>query len=70
MPSLTQGQHFDAIVVLGGGTESEQFPRPMVEVNSAGDRVLYAGKLYKEGKAPYILLSGGNISWYNSRVGS
>ncbi len=58
----------EAIVVLGGGTESQQFPRPMVEINSAGDRVLYAAELYKEGKAPYLLLSGGNISWYNSRT--
>lgn len=58
----------EVIVVLGGGTESEQYPRPMVEVNSAGDRVLYAAKLFKEGKAPHILLSGGNISWNNARA--
>jgi uncharacterized SAM-binding protein YcdF (DUF218 family) len=57
----------DAIVVLGGGTEPAQYPRPVVEVNSAGDRVIYAAQLYKEGKAPHILLSGGNISWYESR---
>lgn len=57
-----------AIVVLGGGTESEQFPRPAVEVNSAGDRVLYAAQLYKEGKAPVILLSGGNITWLGGRT--
>lgn len=58
----------EVIVVLGGGTESEQYPRPMVEVNSAGDRVLYAAKLYKEGKAPHILLSGGNIAWLGGRT--
>jgi uncharacterized SAM-binding protein YcdF (DUF218 family) len=58
----------DAIVVLGGGTESEQYPRPTVEVNGAGDRVLYAAKLYKEGKAPHILLSGGNIAWLGGRT--
>jgi uncharacterized SAM-binding protein YcdF (DUF218 family) len=58
----------DAIVVLGGGTDSEQFPRPMVETNSAGDRVIYAGKLYKDGKAPHILLSGGNITWLYGRT--
>src|SRR5689334_10067400 len=29
----------EAIVILGGSTESAQFPRPMVEMNSAGDRV-------------------------------
>lgn len=57
----------EAIVVLGGGTESEQFPRPMVEVNSAGDRILYAAHLYKEGRAPFILLSGGNITWLGGR---
>lgn len=58
----------DAIVVLGGGTESEQFPRPLVEVNSAGDRILYAGSLYQQGKAEHILLSGGNISWLSGRT--
>lgn len=56
----------DAIVLLGGGTGSAQYPRPMVDLNSAGDRVIYAGALYKEGKAPHILLSGGTISWLGS----
>ncbi|MCD6577345.1 MAG: YdcF family protein [Anaerolineaceae bacterium] len=55
----------DVIVVLGGGTEPAAAPRPSVEVNGAGDRVLYAASLYKEGKAAHILLSGGNISWLN-----
>jgi len=53
----------EAIVVLGGGTESADYPRTMVEVNAAGDRVLYAASLYKDGKAPNILLSGGKIDW-------
>ena len=52
----------------GWGTESGQYPTPGVEVNSAGDRVLYAARLYKEGKAPHILLSGGNIAWLNGRT--
>lgn len=58
----------DVIVVLGGGTESIQYPRPTVEVNSAGDRILYAARLYKDGKAPAILLSGGNIIWLGGRT--
>jgi uncharacterized SAM-binding protein YcdF (DUF218 family) len=58
----------EVIVVLGGGTESEQYPRPIVEVNSAGDRVIYAARLYKDGKAPHLLLSGGNIAWNNGRM--
>lgn len=57
----------DVIVVLGGGTESEQYPRPTVEVNGAGDRVLYAAELYQQSKAPYILLSGGNVAWNTAR---
>lgn len=58
----------EAIVVLGGGTESRQTPRPQVEVNGAGDRVLYAAKLYQDGVAPKLILSGGNIDFIGSRT--
>ncbi len=54
----------EVAVVLGGATEPDQYPRSGVEVNSAGDRVLYAAKLYQEGKVKNLLLSGGTISWY------
>lgn len=57
----------DAIVVLGGSTNSAQYPRPIVEIGGAGDRILYAAYLFKQGKAPYILLSGGNIEWQGTR---
>lgn len=53
----------DAIVVLGGGTNSAMSPRPTVEVSEAGDRTLYGAKLFKEGKASNILVSGGMIAW-------
>jgi uncharacterized SAM-binding protein YcdF (DUF218 family) len=56
-------QNAEVIVVLGGGTDSAQYPRPMVEINGAGDRILYAAQLYREGKAPNLLASGGNITW-------
>jgi len=55
----------EVIVLLGGGTEPAAFPRSGVEINGAGDRVFYAAQLYKEGKAPLILLSGGEITWLN-----
>ena len=55
--------HTEVIVLLGGGTESADFPRPFPELNGAGDRVLYAARLYKQGYAPHILLSGGFITW-------
>lgn len=60
---LPMGTSADVIVVLGGGTEPDVNPRSMVEVNSAGDRVLYAVKLYQEGVAPILLLSGGDIDF-------
>ncbi len=53
----------EVIVVLGGGTEAADSPRPTVEVNSAGDRVLYAAHLYRQGAAPHLLLTGGEIDW-------
>lgn len=53
-------------VLLSGGTESMQYPRSMVEVNSAGDRVLYAADLYRQGEIDIILLTGGYIPWAGS----
>ncbi|MBG0770433.1 MAG: YdcF family protein [Anaerolineaceae bacterium] len=66
LPSETHPQA-EVIVVLGGGTESGDFPRPMAEVNGAGDRVLYAAKLYHDGAAPMILVSGGNLDFSSAR---
>ncbi len=56
----------DVIVVLGGGTDSPNYPRSFAEVNEGGDRLIYAFQLYKQGKAPHLLLSGGTIDWYSS----
>jgi uncharacterized SAM-binding protein YcdF (DUF218 family) len=53
----------DAIVVLGGATESAIPPRPWIELREEGDRVLYGGKLYRDGKAPRLILSGGRVDW-------
>jgi len=54
-------------VLLGGGTEPADAPRTGVEVNGAGDRVLYAAQLYKQGAAPLIILSGGNLAFSQAR---
>ena len=53
----------DVIVVLGGGTETGAYPRQFPEVNSAGDRMLYGIRLYQQGMAEHLLLSGGTITW-------
>lgn len=62
-PPLKQDSTGEAIVVLGGCTRTAHSPRPWVEVSEAGDRVLYAAKLYQEGKAPKVVLAGGRIYW-------
>ena len=54
----------EVIVVLGGGTKPRIAPRPWYEVNEAGDRILYGSWLYKQGKAPLLLVSGGRADWY------
>jgi len=51
----------EAIVVLGGATREGQFPRPTHEVTEAGDRLIYAARLWKAGAAPRILVSGGVV---------
>lgn len=53
----------EAIVLLGGATRPADPPRPMVDVTEAGDRVFYAAKLYKDGKAPLIIATGGRVNW-------
>lgn len=58
----------DVIVVLGGATHSASYPRQMVEIDSAGDRILYAFSLYQQGKAEHLLLTGGAIEWMNSDI--
>lgn len=55
----------DAIILLGGATKSASYPRPMVDLNERGDRILYAAKLYLDKKAPFIIASGGRIDWFS-----
>ncbi|WP_366918592.1 YdcF family protein [Acaryochloris sp. IP29b_bin.148] len=62
-PPLTQNSSAEAIVVLGGCTRSAHPPRPWIELSEEGDRVVYAAKLYRDGKAPTVILAGGRIFW-------
>ncbi len=57
----------DVIVVLGGTTGSAIYPRQMVDIGGAGDRMIYAAHLYHQGVAPRLLLTGGYISWMDAR---
>lgn len=49
----------DAIVLLGGGTRGDTHMGVLADLNEHGDRLIHATGLYKAGKAPVILASGG-----------
>lgn len=51
----------DAIVLLGGATRGDMHFSSMGDLNAQADRLIHALALYKGGKAPMILLSGGGL---------
>ena len=54
----------DAILVLGGLVEAAAPPdRLEPNLGAAADRIWHAARLYRAGKAPRILASGGNLPW-------
>jgi uncharacterized SAM-binding protein YcdF (DUF218 family) len=48
-----------ALVVLGGGIEVPQQAGAQPNLGAAADRMWHAARLYKAGKAPLVVLSGG-----------
>ena len=48
-----------AIVVLGGAAEPALPPRTAVELGEGGDRLLYAVRLWRAGKAPLVVACAG-----------
>jgi uncharacterized SAM-binding protein YcdF (DUF218 family) len=69
-PSFKGAASVDLIVVLGGGTEPMLDPRPITEVNAAGDRIIYAAKLHQDYPDAKILLSGGDIDFLDQSSGT
>ena len=60
---VAETERADVIVVLGGGTESALPPREFADLGDAADRVLHAARLYRAGKAPRVIPSGGAMPW-------
>lgn len=61
-PPLPADARAPAIVLLGGGTEPIVPPRTEVEVSDAGDRILYAAELWRQGRAREIVVAGGRLA--------
>jgi len=54
----------DAIVVLGGALSIPLLPNQESNLVSASDRILHTARLYRAGKAPLVIVSGGtNPRW-------
>jgi len=51
------------IVLLGGTVSPALPPRVNMEFNDSVDRVYQAARLYRAGKAPYVIVTGGNQPW-------
>jgi uncharacterized SAM-binding protein YcdF (DUF218 family) len=52
-----------AALVLGGCLAPERPPRLSAELVESSDRLLHAARLYRAGKAPVVLASGGAVPW-------
>ncbi len=50
----------DAIVVLGGATRGDTHMSSRADLNDRADRLTHAALLYRAGKAPRVLFSGGS----------
>lgn len=57
----------DAIVTLGGAIGAPRPPRVYPDLNGASDRLWHAARLYRAGKAPYVIASGGTLPWKDQR---
>jgi uncharacterized SAM-binding protein YcdF (DUF218 family) len=53
----------DAVLVLGGGLVPPLPPRRRVEVSDAADRLLTGVDLIRQGKAPWLVVSGGRVTF-------
>lgn len=56
----------DAIVVLGGGIEPPHPGNPVPNLGRAADRYWHAFRLWRAGRAPEILISGGALPWIDA----
>lgn len=57
--AVAQLPQADAIVVLGGAIGAPSAQRPFADLHAPADRIWHAARLWRAGKAPLLLLSGG-----------
>lgn len=58
----------DAVVVLGGAVQPARFAGRQPNLGAAADRVWHAARLYHAGRAPWLVVSGGNLPWRDAAM--
>jgi uncharacterized SAM-binding protein YcdF (DUF218 family) len=53
----------DAVVVLGGAMHPEYVQGADPNLGAAADRVWHAARIFHAGRAPQVVVSGGNLPW-------
>lgn len=65
---ILSNERYGAIVLLGGATAPAHPPeRPYPDLGDATDRIWHAARLYKQGLAPKIIVSGGRSPGMETR---
>ncbi len=59
--SVEDSPSVDAVVLLGGALGLKLPPRVTADLSGSADRVLHAARLYRAGKAPIVIVTGGNV---------
>ncbi|MDD5686717.1 MAG: YdcF family protein [Elusimicrobia bacterium] len=59
-----------AVVLLGGSEMPKLPPRIYYETNQNADRIMHAARLFKKGYAPYLITTGGQITFIKEFPGS
>lgn len=67
-PALPAGARGDALVILGGALAGRRPPRTGAELVDSSDRILTAARLFRDGRAPLVVVSGGSGPWGVSSV--
>jgi len=57
-----------AVILLGGVLGQPFPPRLVPDLDDAADRIIHALRIYRAGKAPYILISAGTLPWERATV--
>jgi uncharacterized SAM-binding protein YcdF (DUF218 family) len=58
----------DAVVVLGGGITPTPPDWPYPDLGRGADRIWHAARIYRAGKAPQVIISGGHLPWLGERT--